>query len=331
VKPDELRKQVLADRIPPLICLYGEERYHRDRLLDLILERAVPPEARDFNLDLFHGRQVTGRQVLEQLQTLPVLAPRRLVVVREFDALSVSESELLIPCLKDPPPETVFVIVADKIDKRRRFFQEFGKKGVLVEFRPLYANQVPAFVKELVAGRGWRLTPEALELFCRRVGTNLQEIEGELCKLRTYIGDRNTADLDDVRAVVTDVHEESVFDLANAAGRGRTGEAIHLLGRLLADGLAPVMILTMLVRHYRQLWKTSLLLERGVRRNELAGELRIKPFFVDGLIAQARQFPPARFPRLFELFLETDLLLKTGGGSSRTILEQLILRLAATA
>ncbi|TYP00143.1 DNA polymerase III delta subunit [Geothermobacter ehrlichii] len=330
MKPAELRQQILADRIPPLICLYGEEHYHRDQLLDLILAKVVPPEARDFNLDIFHGKQVGGRQLLEQLQTLPVFAPRRLVVVREFDALPASESEMLIPCLKNPVPENVFVIVADKIDKRRRFFQEFGKKGVLVEFRPLYANQIPAFVRELVASQGWRLTPEALELFCRRVGTNLQEIEGELEKLRTFIGDRNSADVDDVRTVVTDIHEESVFDLANAVGRGRTGEAIHLLGRLLEDGLAPVLILTMLVRHYRQLWKTSLLLERGVRRNALAGELKIKPFFVDGLVAQARQFDPGRFPHFFELFLKTDLLLKTGGGNPRTILEQLIMRLAAS-
>ncbi|RMF48131.1 MAG: DNA polymerase III subunit delta, partial [Deltaproteobacteria bacterium] len=268
------------------------------------------------------------RDILEQIQTLPVFADRRLVVVRDAEQLGTADLDQLLPVIKEPVPECVLVLVAGKIDKRRRFWQEIGKKGAMVEFRPLYANQIPAHVEQTVSAQGWRLTPGALELFCRRVGTNLQELHGELDKLRAYIGERNSADVDDVEAVISRVTEEGVFDLAHAIGRGQAGQALTLLGQLIETGEAPVFILAMITRHFRQLWAASLALERGVDRRQLASELRINPYFVDGLVAQARHFPPRVFSGLFERLLEVDLQLKSSGGYPRTLLEQLVLELA---
>ena len=70
------------------------------------------------------------------------------------------------------------------------------KNGELVEFKQLYDNQIPAFVKEQVVAAGFRMTEAAMAEFSRRSGTNLQEIVGELEKLLQYVGDSQVVDVD---------------------------------------------------------------------------------------------------------------------------------------
>jgi len=328
MKTAELRQALEKGSCPPLICLFGEETFRRDQVLQMIIDQVVPEDARDFNLAVFQGKEAFGQAMLEQLQTLPVFSPRRLVLVKDFSAVPAAESEKLLDYLAAPLSETILVLVADKIDRRRKFFQVFGKKGVLIEFKPLYPNQIPAFVEQQVQVAGKRMTEDAMAFFCRRVGTNLQEIHGELEKLCSYLGDRNLVDVDDVRAVVSDIRADSVFDLTNALGKKQTSEALRLLGRLLADGMAPVLVLSMMVRHFRQLWKTSELLAQGGGRKDIAAAIRVNPYFIDGLIRQARQFRTAQFEAWFELFLEADLKLKSSGGNPRAILEALVMKLA---
>lgn len=327
MKPAELHNSVAAGKIPPLIYLYGDERFLLERALAEVRDRTVPKEARDFNLNVFHARENTAVEILDAARTFPVFSPRRMVLVQDAHHFNASEQERFLDYLKDPCPETVLIFVAQGIDGRRKFFQEFKKRGALVEFRPLYENQVPPFVREQARAAGRSFTEEGLAWFCRRVGTNLQEVHGELEKLFTYLGERTLVDVDDVRSVVSDTREESIFDLTNAVGEGKSGPALRLLSRLLDEGEPPLRILTMLVRHFRQLWKAHELLAKNAPRGEIIKRVKINPYFLDGLLAQARCFSEVDFRRAFEHFLRTDLALKSSGAHPSALLEDLLLAL----
>ncbi len=328
--PGELNKAIEGHRLPPLLFLYGAETFLLEQALGRIREQVVPPEARDFNLTLLDGRAASSADILDAASTLPVFSPRRLVVVRDAQQLSAAELDALLPYLKDPAPETVLVFTADKIDGRRKFFQDFKKGGALVEFKGIYDNQLPGFVKEQAAAAGRALTEDALALFCRRVGTNLQEVHGELVKLFTFLGEKSLADVADVAAIVSDTRAESIFDLTNAVGGRQAGEALRLLHRMLEEGAVPLVILTMLVRHFRQIWKARELLDQGTSRGQMAKLIGINPYFLDGVLAQARHFSGAQCRRAFELFLAADLSLKSSGAHPAAILETLLLELAGT-
>lgn len=330
MKPAELNRAVAENRIPTLLFLYGEETFLLDRALEKIRDALVPPEARDFNLSVFDGRSIRAVSILDTARTLPVFAPRRMVWVRDAQHLAAAELEDLLPYLKDPAPETVLVFTADKIDGRRKFFQEFKKQGALVEFKGIYENQLPAFVKGQAEEAGRAFTEDALALFCRRVGTNLQEAHGELVKLFTYLGERRLADAADVAAIVSDTRTESIFELVNAVGRKKSGEALRLLHRLLEEGVVPLVILTMLVRHFRQLWKARELLAQEAPRGSIARRIGINPYFLDGLLDQARHFSGSECRRAFELFLGLDLALKSSGAHPAALLEKTLLELTGS-
>ncbi len=324
----ELQRAIAEHRIPPLLCLYGSEGYLIERAWRRILDQVVPPEARDFNFQQFTGREARAASILDSVQTLPVFSPRRMVLVREVEELPAGEQESLLPYLKNPLPETVLLLAGGKIDTRRKLFLELRKSGALVEFKGLYDNQVPGFIRDWLRDSGRAMTDDALALFCRRVGSGLQEIVGELEKLFAYLGEGKLADVADVAAVVSDSRVNSVFELTNALGNGAVAEAMLLMNRLLVEGQAPLMILSMMVRHYRQLWMTRELLDQGGGPQDIARSVGVNPYFVDGLCRQARRFSPERYRQAFELFLGTDLALKSSGAHPTALLERLVLELA---
>ena len=325
--PAELTKRIRNQSVPPLLLLYGPEPYLLSRSLQQLLDSVVPEEARDFNLQTFHARETTPDIIIDNARTFPVFAQRRVVVVRSVDKFKPTDFEAFIPYISDPVPETCLVFIAEKIDKRKKFFQTVQKFGELVEFKKLYDNQIPSFVKDQVAAAGLSMTDDSLAEFSRRSGTNLLEIVGELEKLFQYVGDTQVIDVADVQAIVSDTRVDTVFDMTNALGQRKVGEAVNLLRRLLDDGIAPLMILGMLSRHFRQLWMSRELLDSGASRADISRRVGVNPYFVDGIMAQCRLFERSHYRSAFERFLATDLALKTGGGQPEPLLEGLMLKL----
>jgi DNA polymerase-3 subunit delta len=325
--PAELTKRIRNQNVPSILLLYGPEPYLLNRSLQQILDALVPEEARDFNLQTFHALEASPEAIIDNARTFPVFAQRRAVVVRDVDKFKAADFDAFLSYVNEPVPETCLILVAEKIDRRKKFFQSIQKNGELVEFKQLYDNQIPAFVKEQVVAAGFRMTEAAMAEFSRRSGTNLQEIVGELEKLLQYVGDSQVVDVDDVKAIVSNTRVDSVFDMTNALGQRKAGDAVTLLRRLFDDSIAPLMILSMLARHFRQLWMCRELLDNGTGRADISRRIGVNPYFVDGIMAQCRLFDRPQYKSAFERFLATDLALKSGGGQPEALLEGLLLKL----
>lgn len=327
---EQFRQAARSDRLPQLMLLHGEETYLVDEAARLAVAALVPPENRDFNLTVVHGRELKGGDLLDQARTLPVFASRRLVVIRNIHEAPADQLEAFAAYLDDPVPETWLLATAASIDKRRKFFQKFAQVGDIIEFRRLYENQLPQFIRDRAKEAGKTFTGQALKLFCRRVGNNLAEVTGELDKLASYVGTSEYIEEADVAAVVSDTRVESVFALTDALGGGDCAQALRLLNRLLDDGQPPLVILTMLVRHYRQLWKTRELIGQGVAQKDLPRRIGVNPYFLGGLLTQAGNCDDERLRAAFPRFLAVDLALKSGG-DPRAQLEGLVFALCGGA
>ncbi len=324
----ELSRAVAARKLPSLLFLYGEEAFLLHESLKEVIDAAVAPEDRDFNLDTFSAHDNSVEEILDAAYAYPVFAPRRCVVVKEAQRFNADEYDQLLKYIKKPLASTCLVVCADKTDKRKRFFTNFKKYGEIVEFKRLYPDRIPAFVKNRTAKERKRFTEDALELFCRRVGTNLSEVVAELDKLVSYCGaDEPIIDVDHIIAVVSDTRVDSIFDLTDAAGNGNLGEALILTERLQHEGEHPLKILTMLVRHFRQLWKVNVLLKHNASQSEICKRVGISPYFAAQTIKQARMFKGTVFVDIYALLVQTDMDLKSSAGQPAALMQECITRL----
>ena len=250
-----------------------------------------------------------------------------MVTIIDAHLLPASELDGLISYLKKPSPETCLLFVAEKIDSRRKFFQQFKKSGCLIEFKPLPERELPGHVRSFLEDRDYRISADALDLFCGMVGGSLHEVHGELEKLLIYLGDRTLVDVADVQVIVSKGRAENIFELGNAVGRGDVAGALSLAKQLTDAGEAPLKILSLLVRHFRQLWKVRELQVQNCSPREIASTAGVPYFVVQPMIAQGKRFSRIDFQRTYELFLQTDLAMKSSGANVDALLESLLLRL----
>lgn len=325
---DSLQQAIKARSVPPVLFLYGGEAYLRQNSLKQIEASVLSPGTEDFNRHVYDAKGVNVTEVLETALTLPAFAERRLVVVKDAHLLVAADLEVFQNYVEKPAEETCLVFTADKIDSRRKFFQQLKKLDALVEFKPLSERQLPTFVRNHLEGQGFSMTGDALSLFVNRVGLSLLEVMTELEKLTLYAGQPRLIDVADVQAVVSSVRAENIFEIGNAVGRQNVGRALQLGRHLVADGEAPLKILALLTRHYRQLWKAREMQVEGCSSRDIARGAGVPPFVVEGLVAQAKRYSRKDFRRAFALFVEADLAMKSSGSQPDVVLESLLMNLA---
>ncbi|CAG0960944.1 DNA polymerase III subunit delta [Geobacteraceae bacterium] len=319
MKIDEFHKAIARGEISPLYYFHGDEPYLMERAVKRLMEFVVAPDFRDFNLDVFYGNECKGDEVASVAQTLPMFAEWRMVLVKRAGDLSQAALEILASCIADPPPTTCLVFVGEKLDQRKKFFLEMKKKGELVECKRPYENQLGAFIREEARGLGKRVEPAAADMLVYLVGNNLGELTTQLEKVALFVGQRETISVEDVRGIVSDTKVESVFDLTNALGERDLGKALRSLATILRDGEAPLMLLAMIARHFRQLWRVRDLMAQKTPQQDMSRLSGVNPYFLKGVMAQARNFTAAELRKVFENLYATDLALK-GGGAKRPAL-----------
>ena len=330
MKSQEFIHAIEKGQIRPLYYFYGDEPYLMDKCIQQLLERLVSADLRDFNLNVYYGTETKGEEIAETAATLPMFASWRVVVVKKADALSAASLEVLLSYIQRPSPSTCLLLQGEKIDQRKKFFTEIKKTGELVEFKRLYENQLAAFIRNEASLRGRKIEPAAAEMLVYLVGNNLQELVSELEKAILYVGEAREILVSHVRAIVSDTRVNSVFELTDALGEKKLEKALRSLGSLLNDGEAPLLVLAMVTRHFRQLWKVRELLERRTPAPEIGKIAGINPYFLQGIVAQARNYSLVELRRIFERLFQLDGALKTGGGKPSVLLERFLLEVCAS-
>jgi DNA polymerase III subunit delta len=330
MKPEELARVLAEGNVKPVYFFYGDETFLMEREVKRFIATLVPADVADFNLDILYGTDRKGEEIAAAAQTLPMFAERRLVVVKRSEGLAEADYEVLAAYLKRPSPTTCLLFAGKKPDLRRKFFLDLKKVGELVEFRPPYENQLPAFITAEAAHAGSPIAPEAVELLILLSGSNLQELASQVEKLAAYAGEAKAITLEAVREIASDTRVDTVFDLANALGEKQVGTALRKLQTVLRDGQAPIYVLNMLTRHFRQLWQLRELMARKVPKPEMGRAIGLRSdYFLPGLMKQAGNFTLADFRELFDLLYETDIALKSSRLKPAFILERLFMALCA--
>lgn len=312
---EDVRRSLTDDSaLSPFYLLHGEEDYGRDRLFSWLLDRLRPPVAADFNVDTFYADALDPQRLLDVYFSYPMMAPRRLVVLRGIDKLSPAHTKALEPLIDQPAETSTLVAVGAKIDLRRRLFAQMGTQGQAVEFKVPYDDKLPEAIAGIARDKDLQIRPEAIDLLCLYLGPrHLQEVAHELDKLSIFAGKDGVIEADHVKETSGSGRNASIFDFTDAVGNGDVSRAHFLLHDLLQQGEEPARIVPMLSRHLQLLLRTQRLEQRRAPRDEMARALGISPFFLTSYRTQARQLTAGALWRGLSALRQADDLLKGGG------------------
>lgn len=296
--------------ISPVWALHGPEKLLIDRVVLALRDALVPPALRAFNYDVFDAaeRPDVGR-IASAAKTLPMMGKKRLVHVKSVDALKAADLETLQPVVENPQPETVLLLVGDKIDARLKFFAQVKKKGVLEKFEPPYENQLPMWIDREARARQLNLAPGTAQRLADVVGRDLGRLASSLELLGLYAGPGNPIKADDVDELIADARERNVFELCDAVYGGQRTRALTALRRMIEGRESTIGMVAMLARHARQLLRIRAL-GPNPSPSEVASGLGLAPFFARPLAEQARRFTEAGLSRALVALADADQDLK---------------------
>lgn len=322
----ELKTAFQNGNFPPLIMLHGAERWFIDRLQEILLETALQPFEKDFNLDLLYGGETDARQAMSACQAFPMMAQRRVVIIRDFDRMK--ENALFKNLAEQPNPScVVFLVCAGKPNMSRHPYRAIREKGKVIEFKPLYPNQVPRWIETLAKERGYALEAKAVHMLAEYVGSSLSSVAAELDKLATYAGEREVLTAEDVVQASGQTRDVNVFELQRAIGERRLDRALHITERLLQQSSNPTgeanAIVAVLSTFFLKLWQLTGLQVGRIPEKEMASAIGVSPYFLKEYLACLRRFDLNAIDNALEALLMADFELK--GGSQRS--DRLILDL----
>ena len=236
-----LNSAIKTRAFAPVYYFFGDDDYQKEDALRLIVDAAVDPATRDFNLETRRALGLDAESLESLLGTPPMLAERRLVVLRDPATLKKDARQRLDRYLARPAADTLLVLVAPAGAKADRTLQQAAGAGAF-EFAPLSEDRVARWIVHYAESTlGATITPAAAQLLQSAVGNDLQQLAAELDKLTSYAAggaqpDTGTAkaiDEDAVTAVVGVRRGETLGDLLDAVARRDARSAVALVPHVL--------------------------------------------------------------------------------------------------
>ena len=135
---------------------------------------------------------------------------------------------------------------------------------------------------------------------------------------------------EDVKMLVSQVREASIFPAVDAILRGEPSLALQTMHRLRAEGADLSYILSMITRQLRLTTLAKDILDQGVPSSDIGSRLRIPKFAIDKTLDQARKFQWSRLIFLYQRLLKTDLEVKEGRLKEDLALDLFIADVAVT-
>jgi DNA polymerase-3 subunit delta len=322
--PEELRAELAAGRLRPAYLILGEEPLARDEALALLREHVLAGAPADFNLDRFDGESSRPAELIDAVRTLPVMARRRLVLVRDPEAPRAAGRGLpdaLAGVIESLAPDagTVLVVIAGKVDRRTRWVRALGEGATVHCDPPRGRREVAEFARAEAKRQGVALAKGVAERLAERIGPLPLLLRQEIAKLALLAGPGGEVTQEHVVAAAVDVAEEPVWDLVDAIGEGRSADALEMLARLTRGGAPQPLVLGVLATHFRRLL-----------RLRAGGGVSAPPYVRQKLESQAKRYSEARLLACLDAIHETDLALKGAGALSPALaLERLVIGLSA--
>jgi DNA polymerase III subunit delta len=337
---DTLTRSITKGELAPVYYLYGAEDVLKDEAVKSIVDRAVDPTLRDFNFDQRSAAQLDAEEVHSLCNTLPMLADRRVVLLRDIEGWKrkTKGRAEFIKYLQRPSAETVVILVQGSGEEGED--RELASGAYTVRFDPLPPERARKWLSHQAGKLGVTLEPEAAEHLMRSVGSDLGGLTSELAKLASLpAGEPLTAaqvgDLVGVR------HGETIWDWRQAVLDGQAGRAVSLLPSILAQpGVSGVKLLMTLGTALVGLGLARAHYDRGVRGRSLEAAvlkslLSARPFGLLGYKEEASRWsswaprwPNQRIRAALRAARDTDVALKdTTISDERGLLTDLVLRI----
>ena len=300
VTPAALRAALAAGDLAPLYVVLGDDEHEKTALVAKF-EEAVEAAVRVFNVERFYGGEGPLTAALDAARTLPMIAPRRVVVVLRAerwlqpkrDSRAAAQDVAALEAYVDAPAgHTTLVLVATGLNEQRRASKRLLAAATVVRCGGVATvSDAQRWVLARLRESGKAVDPAVPRALAAMAGPDIGRLRREVDRLLLYAADQEAVAVADLEAVAGQPVAHDDWAVARAIERGAADVALREVGLALDGGAVPQMLLGQLA------W-----------------------------VARAK-LPAARVPGAIDAVFRTDGDLKRSAGEPRLLIERLVVEL----
>ncbi|MFA6470581.1 MAG: DNA polymerase III subunit delta [Candidatus Latescibacterota bacterium] len=316
-----------------VIVLAGEEFQRLERLSALI-EETVDAATRDFNYDClwpddFKKAEDTRKEYgagkfSTLLQTYPMMADRRVIVLRNFDEIHPEIRKKICAFLQKTPESALVILEGEKISLSPKPESASYREET---FKQIYDNKLPDWIRKQFAKSGKKITEDAIALLLNNVGSVLGELNEEVKKVVIAVEDKNPVTVTDVEKIVGMFKRYTTYALCNAVGAGDFAEAAHILTNLMeTEKNKEMWYITSLATHLMKIAEYNAQIKAGTPHGQAMKVLTASDFLwkTNKYSIQVKNFGQKEVRRALIRLADTDSSLKKSSLDNRLIMELML-------
>lgn len=318
-----LNQDIKTGQLNHIYLLYGEEAYlrkqYRDRLRDAIIGDDT------MNYHYYEGKDISVGEVIDQAETMPFFAEKRLIVL-ENSNLFKSGGEQLAEYLQAPAETVYLLFVETEIDKRSKLYKAVQSKGCVVEFAVQDESTLKRWVLGMMKKENKKISEHALEYLLEKTGTDMENIRKETEKLFCYCLDKEMITEADIEEICTKRITNHIFDMVSAIADKKQKRALELYYELLALKEPPMRILFLIARQYNLLLQVKELSKKGYQNKTIGEKVGLPGFIAGKYVTQASRFQMQDIREALEACVAAEEAIKTGRMNDTMSVELLIIK-----
>lgn len=293
-----------------LLC--GKEAYLR-RFYKNALLKALISEDDTLNFNKYQGNDINVGEVIDQAETMPFLAQRRVILI-ENSGLCKSGNDQLAEYLPDMPDTTILIMVETEVDAKKKLYKAFGNVGKVYDFDYQNDRDLRLWIDNRMKQEKKTIDKNAVDLLLERTGSDMMTIDAEMEKLFSYTNNKTFINAQDVETITTASVSSGIFDMTTAMAERNPSKAIEIYHDLLIRKVTSSFgALTLIARQFNQILQVKELRGKGYPSSRVADTMKLSPYIEKKIENQARGFSEKRLREALEacVRVEEDVKIKS--------------------
>lgn len=303
-----------ASNILSIHLAVGDDDLKRAEVIERLKARMEQDDDLSFDYDDFNGETCTGSDIVSACETIPFMAERRLVTVRNGEKLRKADIEALLAYAQSPSDTTVLALSFEKLAKSTKLYKAIAALGktAVIECSLPKGKELEKKVSSMASTYGMRMDMNAAGLLIEYVGTDTVFLNNEIEKIALICADKQCISIDDVKEYVQATADVKPWKFLEPFSERNLLASLKWLES--ARGVSPHALVPQCANRIRELICVKSLEKRGAAAS-LPSELGLssaESWKVKNHIRYARQFSADELREALVALRETEKTMKTG-------------------
>lgn len=317
----------------PTYLILSKEPFEMEEAVQALLRSLLPShEKREFALTILDASQLEEKELFSNLNTRSFFAELRVIWIQQAEKLKKSIQDELIKYFARPAPSLHLMMSASAWAKNTNFYKAVEKEGIILELAEIKPwekeKRLAEWVNKKAAGERIVMSYQVCQTLVRQIGADQGLIAQELTKLFCYCAGKKEISVQDVKAICTSQHADTVWQLGEALFRRDAPSAMHAAHSLLTEGQALLPLLRQIRSQFQTEFHICIMLSQGKQPHEITQEFPyMKGQILERHIQQARNYGLEGFKRGLLALDAAEMRAKNSSIDDQIIIELLVMQL----